>query len=73
MAIETAAALLTKIAFVQNSDFRSRLSSVQGDENALEALIMPLYRRILSQLREDQQAHDKFPSALAPSPTDREH
>jgi len=65
MAIETAAAILTKLAFEQNADFRLRLSSVQGDENALEALIMPLYRRILSQLREDQQSHDKFPSAIA--------
>jgi hypothetical protein len=73
MAIETAAAILTKLAFEQNTDFRSRLSSAQADENDLEALIMPLYRRILSQLREDQLAHDKFPSAIAPSPSDREH
>ena len=65
MAIETAAAILTKLVFEQNNDFRARLTSAQGDEDSLEAVIMPLFRRILSQLREDQQAHDKFPSALA--------
>lgn len=65
MAAETAAAILTKLAFEQNNEFRSRLTSAQGDESALEALIMPVFRRILSQLREDQQAHDKFPSAIA--------
>ena len=65
MPTETAAAILTKLAFEQNNEFRSRLTSAQGDENALEALIMPVFRRILAQLREDQQAHDKFPSAIA--------
>ena len=65
METETAAAILTKLAFEQNNEFRSRLTSAHGDENALQALIMPVFRRILSQLREDQQAHDKFPSAIA--------
>jgi hypothetical protein len=65
MATETAAAILTKLVFEQNNEFKSRLTSVQGDKNALDAVIMPVFRRILSQLREDQQAHDKFPSALA--------
>ena len=73
MAIETAAAILTKLAFEQNNDFRSRLSSAQADENTVVALIMPLLRLILSQLQEDHQAHDKFPSAITPSPSDRRH
>jgi len=71
MAIETAAAILTKLAFEQNNDFRSRLVSAQADENTLVALIMPLFRRILSQLQEDHQAYEKFPSAIARSPSDR--
>jgi|GEM_PF-3775882 len=71
MAIETAAAILTKLAFEQNNDFRSRLVSAQADENTLVALIMPLFRRILSQLQEDHQAYEKFPSAIAPTPSDR--
>jgi hypothetical protein len=73
MAIETAAAILTKLAFEQNNDFRSRLSSAQADENTLVALIMPLFRRILSQLQEDHQAFEQFPSSIARSPSDRGH
>jgi hypothetical protein len=71
MEIETAAAILTKLAFEQNNDFRSRLSSAQADEKTLVALIMPLFRLILSQLQEDHRARAKFPSAIAPSPSDR--
>jgi len=71
MAIETAAAILTKLAFEQNNDFRSRLVSAQADEDTLVALIMPLFRRILSQLQEDHQAYEKFPSAIESSPSDR--
>jgi hypothetical protein len=71
MAIETAAAILTKLAFEQNNEFRSRLGSAQADENTVVALIMPLFRRILSQLQEDHQAYEKFPSAISPSPSDR--
>jgi hypothetical protein len=70
MAIETAAAILTKLAFEQNNDFRSKLVSAQADENTLVALIMPLFRRILCQLQEDHQAYEKFPSAIASSPSD---
>jgi hypothetical protein len=73
MGIETAAAILTKLVFEQNSDFRSRLNSAQADENTVEELIVPLFRRILSRLQGDHQAYDKFPSAIAPSPTDRGH
>jgi hypothetical protein len=65
MAVETAAAILTKLAIEQNNDLRAKLSNSPGDETALVALIMPLFRRILSQLQEQQQAHDAFPSAIA--------
>jgi len=73
MAIETAAAILTKLAFEQNHEFRSRLSSAKADENTLVALIVPLFRRILSQLQEDHQAFDKFPTSIGPSPSDKGH
>jgi hypothetical protein len=73
MAIETAAAILTKLAFEQNHEFRSRLSSAKADENTLVALIVPLFRRILSQLQEDHQAYDKFPTSIGPSPSDKGH
>jgi len=64
MAMETAAAILTKLAVEQNNDFRARLGSAPGDETTLVALIMPLFRRILSQMHEQQQADDAFPSAI---------
>jgi len=67
MAIETAAAVLTRLAFEQNDDFRSKLRSAPGDENTLALLIMPLYRRILSVLQGQQEAHDAFPSAITPA------
>jgi hypothetical protein len=73
MAIETAAAILTKLAFEQNNDFKSKLSSVQADEVKVVELIMPVFRRMLSQLQEDHLAHDKFPSAIATSFSDRGH
>jgi hypothetical protein len=67
MAIETAAAVLTKLAFEQNDDFRSKLRSAPADENTLAALMMPLYRRIFSLLQGQQEAHDAFPSAITPT------
>jgi hypothetical protein len=67
MAMETAAAILAKLTFEQNNDFRARLSSAPADENTLVMLIMPLFRRILSQMQEQQQARDAFPSATADS------
>ena len=66
MAMETPAAILTKLAFEQNNDFRARLRSAPADENALMELIVPLYQRILSQLQKQHQAHDAFPSAIPP-------
>lgn len=66
MAMETAAAILTTLAFEQNNDFRARLSNAPADESTLVALIVPLYQRILSQLQKQQQAHDAFPSAILP-------
>lgn len=63
MAMETAAAILTKLALEQNTELKSKLNAVRGEANVL-ALIMPLFRQILSELEEDRQAHDKFPSAI---------
>jgi hypothetical protein len=63
--METAAAILTKLAFEQNKDFRDKLSSAAGDKSNLAALIMPLFRQILSELQEQRQADDAFPG---PSP-----
>ncbi len=64
MAMETAAAILTKLAFEQNTDLKSRLAVVQGKDKELVALIMPLFRQILSGMESDRQTHDKFPSAV---------
>jgi hypothetical protein len=63
MALETAAAILTKLALEQNTELKSKLNAVRGEANVV-ALIMPLFRQILSELVEDRQAHDKFPSAI---------
>src|SRR5690348_1991554 len=63
MAMETAAAILTKLALEQNTELKSKLNAVRGEAN-VAALIMPLFRQILSELEEDRQAHDKFPSAI---------
>jgi len=63
MAMETAAAILTKLALEQNSELKAKLNAVRGEKNVV-ALIMPLFRQILSELEEGRQAHDKFPSAI---------
>jgi hypothetical protein len=70
MQIETAAAILTKLAFEQNNELRSRLSDAQADGTALVVLMMPLFRRILRQMQEDLQASDTFPSFPAPAAPD---
>lgn len=68
MAMETAAAILTKLALEQNTELKSKLSAVHGEATVV-SLIMPLFRQILSELEKNRQAHDKFPSATtAPSP-----
>lgn len=50
--METAAAILTKLAFEQNDELKSRLRafSVETPENA-EAIILPVYREILAGLQ----------------------
>jgi hypothetical protein len=63
MAMETAAAILTKLALEQNTDLKTRLNAAHGEATVV-ALIMPLFRQILSELEENRQAHDKFPSAI---------
>ena len=68
MAMETAAAILTKLAVEQNTELKSRLNSAHGEAKVV-ALIMPLFRQILSELEENRETHDKFPSAVPrPSP-----
>jgi hypothetical protein len=64
MAMETAAAILTKLVIEQNHDFKAKLTTAAADESTLVALIMPLFRQILSELQEQRQAHDAFPSAI---------
>jgi hypothetical protein len=63
MAMETAAAILTKLALEQNTELKSRLNGAHGEAKVV-ALIMPLFRQILSELEEGRQAHDSFPSAV---------
>ena len=65
MGIETAAAILTKLAFEQNNDLKSKLGNAKADQNTLAELIMPLFRLILAQMEDDHQTRDKFPSAIA--------
>ena len=68
MGMETAAAILTKLAMEQNTELKSKLNAVQGEATVV-SLIMPLFRQIFSELEKNRQAHDKFPSATArPSP-----
>jgi hypothetical protein len=68
MAMETAAAILTKLAVEQNTELKSKLNAVHGEATVV-SLIMPLFRQIFSELEKNRQAHDKFPSATArPSP-----
>ena len=63
MAMETAAAILTELALEQNAELKSRLNGAHGEAKVV-AVIMPLFRQILSELEEGRQAHDSFPSAV---------
>ncbi len=67
MIVETAAAILTKLVFEQNSQMKSRIAAAQGSEEDLVALIMPLFREIVSRLDETRQAYETFPSAIMPA------
>ena len=46
---------------------KSRITSAQGSEQDLVALIMPLFREIVSRLDETRQAYETFPSAIVPA------
>ena len=49
--METAAAILTKLAFEQNDELKSRLRSLGvGTPERAEAIILPVYREILAAL-----------------------
>jgi hypothetical protein len=67
MAMETAAAILTKLALEQNAELKSKLNAARGEANVV-ASIMPLFGQVLSELEKQRQAHDKFPSAI-PAPS----
>ena len=64
MTMETAAAILTKLVFEQNGEMKSRMNAAQGSEKDLVALIMPLFREIVSRLDETRQVYETFPSAI---------
>jgi len=69
MTMETAAAILTKLVFEQNSQMKSRMNVAQGSEKDLVALIIPLFREIVSCLEETRQVYEMFPSAITlPAP-----
>ena len=67
MALETAASILTSLAFEQNSALKSKLNNAPGDESAVVGVIMPLFRRILADLREAERAQERFPSSIGPA------
>jgi len=69
MALETAAAILTRLAFEQNNAFKSKLNNAPGDEDAVVGIMMPLFRKILSNLREAERAQERFPSSIASTPS----
>jgi hypothetical protein len=60
--METAAAILTKLAFEQNDRLKSQLNAfhVQSDES-VAALILPYYRRILASLKQENANDAAFP------------
>jgi hypothetical protein len=64
MIVEIEAAILTKLVFEQNSQMKSRMNAAQGSEKDLVALIMPVFREVLSQLTDARQAYETFPSAI---------
>jgi hypothetical protein len=69
MIVETEAAILTKLVFEQNNQMKSRMNAAQGSEKELVALIMPLFREMLSQLTDARQSYEMFPSSIpAPVP-----
>ena len=70
MAMETAAAILTKLALEQNTELKSKLNAARGEANVV-ASIMPLFRQVLAELERDRRAHDKFPSAIPPASSRR--
>jgi hypothetical protein len=68
---QTAAAILTRLAFEQNNELKSKLNNSEADERSLVQLIMPLFREVLRQMRNDLKAYDAFPSSGAPMDPER--
>jgi hypothetical protein len=53
--METAAAILTKIAFDSSEQLRAKLQAINiaNDPEGLTAVILPMYRQISGQLRKE--------------------
>lgn len=64
MSTETAAAILTKLAFEQNTKLKSRLSKAQGQEKELASVMLPLFRQIFAEMGGDLRSHNKFTPAV---------
>ena len=63
--METAAAILTKLAFEENDQLRSQLNAFNLiTAKGVEEVILPLYRHILAQLR----AQEASGAGAGPSP-----
>lgn len=59
MTLETDAAILTKLVFEQNSEMKAPMNAAEGSKKDLGALVMPLFREMLSQLAATRQAYDR--------------
>lgn len=73
MAIETAAAILTKLAFEQNKKLKTRLTQAQGKEKELASVMMPLFRQILSEMEMGRQTQGKIRPAAPDGSARRGH
>lgn len=73
MAIETAAAILTKLAFEQNKKLKTRLALAQVKEKELTSVMMPLFRQILSEMEMGRPAQGKLRPAVSDGPARRGH
>jgi hypothetical protein len=64
MSNETAAAILTKLAFEQNTKLRRRLTQSKGKEKELASVMMFLFRQILAEMEMGRQTQGKVPPAV---------
>jgi len=60
--METAAAILTKLAFEQNDDLKTQLRSFRVETaQSAEAVILPVYREILGALQRNWSSGSASP------------